>query len=95
METNRFGKEGCIMDRKIILYTSDTCHRCKIVKDFFNIHSVEYEEVKDRERILSMDVQGVPVLEVDGKIIDDWVSVLGWIQQNGYYSFEVDNDESN
>lgn len=80
---------------KITLYTSDTCHRCKIVKELFDIHSVEYEEVTDRELILSMDVEGVPVLEVDGKIIDNWISVLAWLDQNGYYSFEVNNDESN
>lgn len=80
---------------KITLYTSDTCHRCKIVKELFDIHSVEYDEVTDRELILSMDVEGVPVLEVDGKIIDDWVSVLSWLKQNGYYSFEVNDNESN
>lgn len=78
---------------KITLYTSDTCHRCKIVKELLDIHSVEYEEVTDRELILSMDVEGVPVLEVDGKIIDNWISVLAWLDQNGYYSFEVNNDD--
>lgn len=80
---------------KITLYTSDTCHRCKIVKELFNIHSVEYEEVADRELILSMDVESVPVLEVDGQIIDNWISVLAWLKQNGYYSFEVNDNESN
>ena len=78
---------------KIILYTSDTCHRCKIVKELFDIHSVEYEEVSDRNLILSMDVESVPVLEVDGKIIDNWISVLAWLKQNGYYSFEVNSDD--
>lgn len=78
----------------ITLYTSDTCDRCKTVKEFFRIHSVEYEEITDRDLILSMDVESVPVLEVDGKIIDNWISVLAWLKQNGYYSFEVNNDES-
>lgn len=78
---------------KIILYTSDTCHRCKIVKELFDIHSVEYEEVSDRNLVLSMDVESVPVIEVDGKIIDNWISVLAWLKQNGYYSFEVNNDD--
>lgn len=78
---------------KVILYTSDTCYRCHIVKDLFRIHSVEYEEISDRDLILSMDVEGVPVIEVDGQIIDKWTSVLAWLQQNGYYSFEVNSDD--
>lgn len=78
---------------KIVLYTSDTCHRCKIVKELFAIHSVEYEEITDRDILLSLDVESVPVIEVDDKIIDDWVSVLGWLKKNGYYSFEVREDD--
>lgn len=79
--------------KKIILYTSDTCHRCKIVKELFAIHSVEYEEVTDKDLILSMDVESVPVIEVENQIIDNWVSVLCWLKQNGYYSFEVSEDD--
>lgn len=69
---------------KIILYTSDTCHRCKIVKELLDTHSVEYEEITDKELMLSMDLESVPAVEVDGKIIDNWVSVLGWLHKNGY-----------
>lgn len=81
------------MNNKITLYTSDTCHRCKIVKELFAIHSVEYEEVTDRDLILSMDVESVPVIEMNGKIIDNWVSVLSWLKENGYYSFEVSEND--
>ena len=79
---------------KITLYTSDTCHRCKIVKELFAIHSVEYNEITDRELMLSMELESVPTIEVNDKIIDNWVSVLGWLKDNGYYSFEVSKDES-
>ena len=79
--------------KQIILYTSDTCHRCKIVKELFDIHSVEYTEITDREIILSMDVESVPVLEIDGQIIDNWIGVLSWLRKHGYYSFEVSNDD--
>ena len=81
------------MNKKIILYTSDTCHRCKIVKELFKIHSVEYDEITDRDIILSMDVESVPVIEVNGQIIDNWVSVLNWLEKNGYYSFEVNEND--
>ena len=40
--------------------------------------------------------EGVPVIEADGKIIDEYVSVLDWLRQNGYYSlWEEDENESN
>ena len=78
---------------KITLYTSDTCHRCKIVKHMLNIHSVEYNEITDRDFILSLDLAEVPAIEVDGKIIDEYSSVLAWLKKNGYYSFEVNSND--
>ena len=78
---------------QIILYTSDTCHRCKAVKEMLNIHSVEYTEVTDRDYILGLGVEGVPALEVGDKIIDNYISVLAWLKKHGYYSFEVDSDD--
>ena len=78
---------------KVILYTSDTCHRCKIVKQMLDIHSVDYTEIADRDYILSLELEGVPAIEIDDKIIDEYPSVLLWLEKNGYYSFEVnDND---
>ena len=80
---------------QIILYTSDTCDRCKAVKHMLNIHSVDYTEVTDRDYILSLDLVGVPAIEVDNKIIDEYPRVLSWLKKNGYYSFEVSSDDSN
>ena len=28
----------------------------------------------------------VPVLEVDGKVIEEYVGILDWLHENGYYS---------
>ena len=78
---------------KITLYTSDTCHRCKAVKHMLDIHSVEYDEVTDRDYMLSLDLVEVPAIEVDGKIIDEYPGVLAWLEKNGYYSFEVNNND--
>jgi glutaredoxin len=78
---------------QIILYTSDTCDRCKIVKHMLNTHSVNYIEVTDRDYILGLGIEGVPAIEVGDKIISEYPSVLSWLENNGYYSFEVnDND---
>lgn len=79
--------------KQIILYTSDTCDRCRIVKHMFNIHSVEYTEITDRDYILGLGLEGVPAIEVDDKIISEYTSVLAWLKKNGYYSFEVNGDD--
>ena len=78
---------------KIILYTSDTCQRCAIVKQMLDIHSVHYTEITDREYAVSLGLEEVPAIEIDGKIISEYTSVLSWLEQNGYYSFEVNSND--
>ena len=80
---------------QIILYTSDTCHRCQTVKRMLDVHSVAYDEVTDKNLMLSLDLIEVPAIDIDGKIIDEYPSVLAWLEKNGYYSFEVSTDDSN
>ena len=61
---------------KVKIYTTPACVYCKLAKDFFAKNNVEYEE-KDvatdaaaRDEMVSKSGQfGVPVIEVDGKII--------------------------
>lgn len=78
---------------QVILYTSDTCERCKIVKQMLKVHSVAYTEVTDRDYMLGLSLEGVPAIEVDNKIISEYPSVLSWLKKNGYYSFEVNGDD--
>lgn len=83
---------------EVIVYTSDTCERCKTVKSMLNANNVKYTEVTDRDYILGLGLEGVPAIEVDDKIIDNYVSVLAWLKQNGYYSlslWEGDEHEGN
>lgn len=80
---------------ELILYTSDTCDRCKIVKQMLDVHSVGYVEVTDRDYILDLGIESVPAVEIDNKIISEYQGVLSWLEKNGYYSFEVNEDESN
>lgn len=80
---------------EIILYTSETCHRCKIVKHMLNVHLVHYSEVSDRDYILSLGINEVPAIKVNNEIISAYSNVLSWLENSGYYSFEVNNDESN
>ena len=61
---------------KVLIYTTQACIYCKKAKEFFNEHNVEYKEVdvsKDvgaaKEMVEKSGQMGVPVIEVNGKII--------------------------
>ena len=58
------------------LYTTPTCVYCRLAKDFFKQNNIDYSEVdvaKDRNAAMEMidksGQMGVPVIEVDSKII--------------------------
>ena len=61
---------------KVKIYTTPSCVYCRMTKEFFKEHKVEYEE-KDvaldaaaREEMFSKSGQmGVPVIDIDGKFI--------------------------
>ncbi len=61
---------------KVKIYTTPSCVYCKMAKEFFSKNSVEYEEknvatdAAARDEMITKSGQmGVPVIEVDGKII--------------------------
>ncbi|MFH0949398.1 MAG: glutaredoxin family protein [Candidatus Aenigmatarchaeota archaeon] len=58
------------------IYTTSHCHFCIMAKDYFKRNSIEYEEInieKDRQLVDEMIEKsgqtGVPVIDIDGKII--------------------------
>ena len=61
---------------KVTIFTTPTCAYCKMTKQFFKNNNVQYEE-KDvatdtsaREEMIKKSGQfGVPVIDIDGKII--------------------------
>ena len=64
------------MADKVIIYTTTTCVFCKKAKEFFKEHKITYTEVdvgKDakaaKEMIEKSGQMGVPVIEVNDKII--------------------------
>ena len=74
-------------EQHIILYSSSECTWCQLVKQMLNHHKVKYKEIlDDKQLMIEKGFEGVPVIEADGKIIDEYVSVLDWLRQNGYYS---------
>ena len=64
------------MMHKVKLYTTPSCPWCFRAKQFLSDHGIEFEEVdvsKDRAAALEMieksGQMGVPVIEIDGKIV--------------------------
>ena len=62
--------------KKVEIYTTPTCAYCKMAKEFFKEHAVEYtehnvaaDEVKRDEMIEKSGQMGVPVIEVGEKVI--------------------------
>ena len=60
----------------VTIYTTTTCPYCVMAKRFFKEHNVKYEEVNVQENheaamemIRKSGQMGVPVIDVDGKII--------------------------
>ncbi|MGC9611202.1 MAG: glutaredoxin domain-containing protein [Minisyncoccia bacterium] len=61
---------------KVIIYSTPNCVFCKMAKAFFQANEVKYEE-KDvaadipaqKEMISKSGQMGVPVIDIDGKIV--------------------------
>ena len=59
------------MDKKIVIYSTPTCHFCQSAKEFFKENNVEYteynvaEDMKKRQEMIDKSGQmGVPVIFV-------------------------------
>lgn len=61
---------------KVTIYSTPTCHFCHMAKDFLKSRNIPFEDVnvagnqsKAQEMIEKSGQMGVPVIDVDGKII--------------------------
>ena len=75
---------------KVILYSTETCHRCKAVKQILNVNNVEYEEVLDINIMKDKNFQEVPMMEIDD-ITLDYMDIMMWLKENNYSLFGGDN----
>ncbi|MBN2457838.1 NrdH-redoxin [Candidatus Woesearchaeota archaeon] len=64
------------MEKKIIIYSADNCPWCRKLKDFLLDNSVEFIEKNvnldheaANEMITKSGQQGIPVIDIDGKVI--------------------------
>ena len=64
------------MEHKVSIYTTPSCQYCKMAKEFFKQHNIQYEEFhvatdaeKRNEMIERSGQMGVPVIDIDGDLI--------------------------
>ena len=64
------------MAKKVIVYSTATCPYCIRLKEFLNDNNVEFENYdvgqerdKAKEMIVKSGQRGVPVVDIEGKII--------------------------
>jgi glutaredoxin-like YruB-family protein len=62
--------------KNITIYSTPTCHFCKLAKEYMNAHGIKYTEhnvatdlAKRQEMVDKSGQLGVPVIDIDGKIM--------------------------
>lgn len=52
------------------LYSKDDCPRCDMLKTKLNAKGIQFVEVKNEDVIASLSIDFLPVLEVDGELLE-------------------------
>ena len=71
----------------IILYTQ-SCPKCKILEQKLKSKNIEYIEFTDVDKMIEMGFSVMPMLEVDGVIMDfgtanKWINEFNKTKENG------------
>ena len=64
---------------KIILYSTETCPKCKVLKTKLDNKNIQYEVNMDVKEMRALKIFSVPVLSIDGKLYNfseanDWIN---------------------
>lgn len=63
----------------IILYSTH-CPQCEILEDKLQTKNIQYTEVTDVSLMLNKGMKNVPVLEVNGKMMD-FLKACEWVKK--------------
>lgn len=63
----------------IILYSTH-CPQCEILEDKLQTKNIQYTEVTDISLMLNKGIKNVPVLEVNGKMMD-FLKACEWVKK--------------
>lgn len=62
---------------KVIVYSTG-CPQCEALEQMLNSHQIKYTVCSDREKMLSMGLTHVPVLEANGTLMN-FKEAITWI----------------
>lgn len=65
------------MEHDIILYSTG-CPRCEVLKDKLSSKAVYYKENNSVEEMTALGITEVPMLNVDGKLLD-FKAAVEWV----------------
>ena len=63
----------------VILYSTH-CPKCKVLETKLKQKNIEYEECTDINEMLSKGIETVPILEVDGQMLD-FGKAIRWVNE--------------
>ena len=66
---------------QIIMYSTG-CPQCLVLKKKLENSGIAFTEVTDKERMIELGFNKVPVLEVDGKRME-FVEAVKWVNERG------------
>ena len=66
---------------QVILYSTG-CPKCSILKKQLNDKNIDYEEGNDEKTMLSLGLDSVPILSVDGELLE-FTQANNWINERG------------
>lgn len=58
------------MAKEVVVYSSSTCHYCKVAKEYLNEKGVEFTEknvstdMEARKELMKMGFMGVPIIKI-------------------------------
>ena len=65
----------------IVLYTTKTCPNCGIVKSKLENKKIEYTLISDESILEEKGYDLLPVLEVDGVVMNNMLDINDWINK--------------
>lgn len=54
---------------KIILFSTESCPRCKILRDKMAAKNIDFEECHDEDYMVQLGIDMVPILKVEDKML--------------------------
>lgn len=63
----------------VILYKSNTCPNCRMVKMKLEKKGIPFTEELDMDLMASLGIKGIPTLEVDGQRMTNIRDINNWL----------------